>query len=155
MEFLNNLFRDFVFTKTNLFDIPGFTSYVAKIHSYTDKKRYVIVMIEKDFNSNFAPEKAYIHQLNWISLQTRLLDDDPTINSQNVDHRFLDHRYIDDKISLQSVSTTDNGTFYQCILPIEILLLNDKKKNTKYQYPDKLLDIRQALNTFQCIIKLI
>ncbi len=58
----------------------------------------------------------------------------------------------ENKYKLILKSRNEKQTEYYSTLPIEVLLLHNPKKKSMYQYADDI-ELRQALNTYNCIIK--
>jgi len=150
MNFFNQIFKDLIFFKVKT--VESYTSYCAQVQSFIgNAQRYIILLVP--FDKAYL-QKARIGELPWISLQTRTLNEIYSIPEQNLNYKLLDSRYSDQKVKLQVKNRTIKSTEYYCTLPIELSLLHDPKKKSSYQHPDEL-EILRALNTFQCIIKLL
>lgn len=148
MDKLNEIFNTLVFTKVRV--VESYALYMAKLQTFTGNgRRYIITAVP--FDKAMYPQ-AKIEHLPWVSLQTRSLPDEYNIPEQVMDVRALDHRYSTDKIKLNVINRTNTSTDYISQIPIEVSLLHDPKKKSLYQYPDTL-ELRQALNTFQCVVK--
>lgn len=127
----------------------GYMMYAAQLQSFIgNAKRYVILFVQDRYAYY---DKARINQLRWTSLQTRTIPDDYRIVEQMLDPKALDTRYHP-KVRLYLKARTDKQTEYNAPMPIELALLHDPKRKTKYQYGDEMT-LRQALATFQCVIK--
>lgn len=145
----DNIFKGLIFYKVSRQSPDNYTMYVAQLQSFTaNAKRYVILFVLDDYAFH---QKAYINQLRWTSLQTRTIPDDYGLPEQNMDPKSLDSRYHQ-KIHLSLKDRNQKQTEYYSQLPIEIAILHDPKRKSIYQYPDDI-SLRQALATFQCVIK--
>ena len=155
---LNQIFSSLVFTKVKT--VESFSLYFARLESSTlDGIRYVILAVP--FNRATRP-RVNIGEVDWVSLQTRILTVDYPIEEQVLDYKALDSRYPygvgvegDGKIKLVLKSRDAQNTEYMVMndsLPIEVVLLHDPKKKSIYQYADSM-ELRQALSTFQCVLK--
>lgn len=147
MDIFNEIFQDLNFIRYKL--VNGFFMYVAKIENMIGiEYKYVILLVPVNES---GLKFAKIYELNWRSLQTRLIMDDYNLEPQFLDPKLLDHRYYHDKFKLSLKNRTDTQSEYFSTLPINILLLNNPKKKSVYQYADNI-DLRSALNTFHCVI---
>ncbi len=150
MDIFDQIFAGLVFLRDKT--VNSYTFYVASIQTFIGNgQKYVILLVP--FNKAYH-EKAKIYQLAWVSLQTRILQERFQVPDQTLDHKTLDHRYSENKIKLTVKNRTSVQTDYFCPLPIELSILHDPKKKSMYQWPDTM-ELRQALNTFQCVIKLL
>ena len=163
-EVFNKIFDSLIFYKTNPIQgniLTTYTTYAAKLQSFTSNSSRFVLLILRNEDAKY--EKSTIHQLNWISLQTRTLSNEFTVGTkrdylpiEGFDLKRLDTRYVeergDSKIKLNLKSRDYNKTEYFVPLPIELELLHDVKKKSVYQYADTL-ELRQALSTFECVIK--
>jgi hypothetical protein len=154
MDLFNEIFQNlkFYFIKFT----SGFALYASRIScSYGLERKYVLLLVP----INLIPKRSQpfyrIYELGWASLQTRSLND-PTYDSledeQYLDSKLLDPRYDETKYNLILGSRNEHQTQYYSTLPVEVLLLHNPKKKSMYQYDDNI-EIRKALNTFQCIIR--
>lgn len=161
----NHIFGSLVFTRVNSINskVTGYTTYAAKVQSFVGNgSRYVLLVLRDE---HATQKSGYLGQLKWVSFQTRTLSHEFTeylappnsfLKEQSLDYKLMDPRYAEEqgsmKIKLNVKYRDMKKTDYFCPLPIELEILHDEKKKGVYQYPDTL-DIRQALNTFQCVIK--
>lgn len=148
MDIFNTIFGELVFTKVKITD--GFAMYIAPLQSFVSKGRQTVVLFVP-LNKAYL-SKAYIYQLDWSCLQTRIIDDFYNISDQKLDPKHLDTRYDSFKTILYLKQRNTNNTEYTCFLPIDTMLLHDPKKKTIYQHPDEI-ELRHALKTFNCVIK--
>jgi hypothetical protein len=148
MEIFNKIFEELSFTRVKIVD--GYAIYYAKIQSFTgDGHKYVILVVQN--RRDYSPE-AKISSLPWSSLQTRTLDEYYNLPEQTINHKLLDHRYSDNKIKLTLKEVSEVNSTYYCTIPVEVVLIHDIKKKSKFQY-NETLELRQALSTFQCVVK--
>lgn len=148
IEFFNRLFGNLTFTKIR--EQNFYSMYYAKISSLTqDGTKYVILLCP--FNQSFV-QQGNIRQIQWVSLQTRTLQEDLPIPEQYIDPKVLDPRYYDIKQSLNVKNRNFSQTTYWCTLPVEVCLLHNQKNKTIYQFADQL-DLLRALATYQCVVK--
>ena len=148
MNVLNDLFRSLEFTKVKVVD--SYALYMAKIQTFTGNgRRYVIAAVP--FDKAHYPQTSLMN-LPWVSVQTRTLADEYNIPEQILNHRILDHRFSDNKIKFSVINRSNTSSDYVSQVPLELSILHDPKKKSLYQYPDTI-ELRQALNTFQCVVK--
>ncbi len=148
MDIFNQLFGGLVFDKVKM--VNSYAMYAAKIQTFTGNgQRYVFLLVPFD---QASLGRAKISQLPWASLQTRMINDNYSISEQSMNPKSLDFRYADKKIKITVKNRNYERTEYFVPLDIELSLLHDPKKKSMYQYNDSM-DLRQALNTFQCIVK--
>lgn len=154
MDLFNEIFQNlkFYFIKFS----SGFGLFASKIScSYGLEKKYVLLLIPINLLPKIKQDFYRIYELQWASLQTRSLNDpiyDNLNEDQYLDPKLLDSRYDEIKYNLILIDRNISQTQYYCTLPVEVLLLHNPKKKSIYQYDDNI-EIRKALNTFQCIIK--
>lgn len=150
MDIFNELFSSLFFNKVK--EIHIYDMYAAKIESYIGNGiQYVILLSHK--NNQLINDEKKIYELQWVSLQTRTLQEDFGIPLQSLNYKTFDARYAINKVKLNLINRTQTQTNYNCYLPIEISLLHIPSKKTIYQYVDEI-ELRTALKTFQCIIKI-
>ena len=147
MDVINAYFGDIVFTKVE--QKEGFMVYVASISSsYGDgKKQYALAMVQPQYA---VKERAYLRDLQWQNLQTRLLQNGYRIPAQKWN--------IPRNLEMMMFEIVDrNAIRTKYILPnhpIEMILLHDPKKKTQYQYHNRM-NIVAALSSFRCVISVI
>lgn len=136
-------------TMTKIKNVSDYTVYMTKIHSMLGNAfRYLIVFVIRD--TNLTGTEKRLSELDWMSLQTRTLEDQ---------HELTPHSYavrktpelskiirIKDQDEKQSTYTVDE-------YPLLVTLLHTRKNNT-YQY-QPIGTIVSALETFQTIISFI
>jgi len=127
-------------------DVEGFSMYMTKIHAMLGNAyRYLIIFVKKD--SVNIGEKGYMKDFEWVSLQTRTLEDSHKIQS----HHYNANRdpSLSQKLTLKT--RNENQTMYEVEgLPLIVTLLHTKK-NCTYQY-NKTGTVVNALESFQTII---
>jgi hypothetical protein len=148
------LFSNLVFTKINPnpTQIQLYSTYAVRLQVFVGNGyRYIFVFVPLDVSlkNQVSFEELYPH---FVSIQTRLLDTYFNIPEQAFDYRLFDPRYDNNKYWLMIKDRTLDKTEYYSTIPIELEILHDKRKKSSLQYPDKL-ELRNALNTFQCILK--
>jgi len=150
MDIFYEIFGDLVFQRKELKD--GFYIYMALIQSYIGNgQQYVMLLVP--YNKAFY-EQANILQLDWSCLQTRVIDKNSGLQEQSIDPKKLDVRYAKEKFFLNAIFRDEKSTKYASDrLPIDVSLLHDPKKKSQLQYPDEI-ELRHALKTFQCVVKL-
>lgn len=170
-ENIYNLFRqyypDLVFTKikdsTSCNRVRGGSGkscgsvsvYYAKIKSHISTGyRYVICVIPID---NYVPShEKHLRDLNWISLQTRLLDVEYKIPAQiyKSSPEIIDYF---SKIMFQLAKRDYSSTHYESISgavgDCDLLLLHSKKNPERSNYPERV-DLKSALDNFSTVISL-
>ena len=127
-------------------DVNEYTMYMTRIHAMLgNAERYLIVIIPADIKNKGSSVK--LESLEWISLQTRTLEEI---------HRIPSHMYtatkkppLNQKITLLS-QDEEKSTYEAETFPLVITLIHTRKNNT-YQY-SPIGTIVSALETFQTII---
>ena len=156
MEEFVEMFKDLTFYRIKVDD--GYILYAANIYSLTDDGLKYVMLVVPNVPS-MSMKTVKIQHVRWISLQTRSLASiQYDIPSQELDYRALDSRYAKEKITLSAISRGASMTNYVCDKTFgdKILtasLLHDPKRKTVNQYPDTI-DLRHALKTFQCVLKI-
>ena len=131
---------------TKIKNVSNFTVYMAKIHSMLGNTyRYLILFVSRDVNST-----GHVNQmkdLEWVSLQTRTLEDQHDLKQHSYIarrmHELSKKIHIDTRSETQSIYTVDG-------YPLTITLLHTRKNNT-YQY-QQTGTIVSALETYQTIV---
>ena len=129
-------------------NIDNFSTYMTKIHAlYGNSYKYLILFVTKD--SHTVGNKKYMSDIEWVYLQTRILEDN---------HNILVHNYkpvvkppLDQKINLEN-RKEDHVIYKAEKFPLHITLLHTK--NNKFQY-QSTVNIISALETYQTIINFI
>lgn len=127
-------------------DVGEYTMYMTRIHAMLGNAvRYLIVITTMDVRDKGSIIK--LENLNWISLQTRTLEEI---------HKIPSHSYIaakkpplNQKITLIS-QDEEKSTYNAETFPLIITLIHTRKNNT-FQYSPSGT-IVSALETFQTII---
>lgn len=146
MDVFNDVFSNLIFYKVKT---DEYSVYMARIYSQENYFKYVVLVVH---NKDAKLNTARIGDLNWVSLQTRSITDNYDIPEQNIDYKKLDQRYAYDKIRIIVKDRNEERTSYTSSIPIELILLHNIRKKSVQQYADTM-DIRQALATFQCVVK--
>lgn len=128
-------------------DEGEYSIYMVRInHLLLNEKRFLILMSVKD---NFPPFHIKpMSEINWISLQTRVLHNDyPDIITHSYDlkrgHLFETPLFIETR--------TNTLSTYKCQdLPIVLSLLHTR--NNEYEYPNEGV-LNSALETYRTIIQ--
>ena len=133
MDLLNSYFKKLIFTQIE--EKEGHVIYGAGIASGLagGKRRYVLLFVPKQFA---IPRRARIHELKWQNLQTRELQYSYNLKRQawkmerDVQDILLQ---VNDRNKKFSMYASESENF-----PFEVLLLNDPKKKSIYQYRNRL-----------------
>lgn len=143
-EVFTNYFDNPVLTKIK--DVEQFSMYMAKIFSLVGNlHRYLVLIVNKD--SNQVGFKKNMKNFEWISLQTRSLEDVHNIQVHNF-HPNVKIPEVKQKIRVRS--RDEKQTVYDCDeFPLMVTLLHTRKNYTM-QYPD-IGNITTALETYQTI----
>lgn len=134
---------------TKIKNVNNYTVYMAKIHSMLGNAfRYLILFVQRDYEIKGV--KKRMNELDWVSLQTRTLEDQHDLESHSYTVRKTPALSkiirVKDRNEQQSIYTADD-------YPITITLLHTRKNNS-YQY-QPTGTIVSALETFQTIITFI
>lgn len=147
-ERLNAYFDKIVFFKVELKE--DFTIYAAFItSSFGDgRKQYILAFVPTHMA---ILEKSYISDLHWRSLQTRTL-----ANGYNIPKQKWQVPRGLPMAMFAIIDRNDSRTKYRCENDpsIEMILLHDVKKKSKFQYGPKI-NVIAALSSFKCVINLI
>jgi hypothetical protein len=137
-------YKNPIFTKIK--NINGFSVYMVKIYAMLGNAyRYLILFVTQDINP--LQFTTPMKNIEWISLQTRTLEDH---------HKLSPYIYRAESLPplnqlITAIERDDEKCVYTSVdYPLSITLLNTKK-NCKYQYQEKGT-IASALETFQTII---
>lgn len=143
MNLLNAHFRNLQFTIVDEKD--GYAIYGAGIQSQlAGKKRYVLLFVKSQFATQ---RQASINELNYDNLQTRELSYSYKLKPQP----FVPSQKVED-VLFESIQRTKEKTVYRSHgLPLQIELLHDPKKQTVYQYNNKVT-LTAALGMFNTVI---
>ena len=126
-------------------DIEQYSVYMTKIFSMIGNSyRYLILFVDKDSNNiNF---KQPMKNCEWISLQTRTLDD--YHNRPSNKYKFTQIPELKQKITIKT--RDEKHSVYDCEnFPLSVTLLHTRK-NFSMQYQN-IGDIITALETYQTI----
>lgn len=147
----NNVYKSFyeyyqnpILTKIK--NVNDFSVYMTKIHSLLGNAyRYLILFVSMDAN-NIGTEKS-MNELDWVSLQTRTLEDHHNLKPHSYNVRITTD--LGQKINIKS--RDEKKSIYNAEkFPLMITLLHTRKNNS-YQY-QPTGTIVSALETFQTII---
>jgi hypothetical protein len=131
---------------TKIKNVENFSMYMVKIHAMIGNAyRYLVIFV--DIDSNIIGFNEYMKKLEWVSLQTRTLEDI---------HHIQTHRY-DPKTSISELSQKifvkdrdEKETKYICEqFPLIVTLLHTRK-NYVMQYPNNG-SIISAIETYQTL----
>jgi hypothetical protein len=131
---------------TKIKNVNNYSVYMTRIHAMLGNAfRYLILFVDRDVNM-FGSTKNMIN-IEWISLQTRTLEDK---------HELKPHTYtarqtppLNQKINIHS-RTEEKSIYNAESFPLVITLLHTRKNNS-FQY-QPFGTIVSALETFQTII---
>jgi hypothetical protein len=138
-------FGDPIMTKIK--NIENYTMYICKIHAILGiEYRYLIIFTPQNNNPIGKTEK--LSNLEWISFQTRTLQDDHDLQY----HTYIPRRIPDLDKKIQLKDKTDTSYVYSVSeLPIQIILL-PKTKDMDYSQSGSVVS---ALETYQTLINFI
>jgi hypothetical protein len=142
--YIDNYFKHPTLTKIK--NVNKHSVYMVKTYCLLSNFcRYIIALVpEDDFR---VGTKIKLNQLNWVSLQTRTLEDRHDVDS----HSYIPKMEGPLAAAINKKSSTDDMTTYYCEdFPIEVHLLH-KKKDVQSEYQPKG-NIISALETFYTII---
>lgn len=149
MDSLNSYFQSLQFYLVEQKQVSGVTYsvYAAKISSLlADGQRYVFLFVPSSLSD---VSKSHISMLNWDSLQTRTLQKNYDIPSQNL--AFSRNK----QDQLHATNRTSSATYYASpSIYADFVLLHNPKKKSVEQFPDRL-SVAQALATFSCVVRLL
>jgi hypothetical protein len=131
---------------TKIKNVDNYTVYMTRIHSMLGNTyRYLILFVERDVNMFNTTKK--MKELQWISLQTRTLEDNHNLKSH--DYQASLKPPLNKKIKIQN-QNVNKSTYYSDDFSLVITLLHTRKNNS-YQY-QSTGTIISALETYQTII---
>jgi len=142
MDFMNKYFKGLEFIRTH--EKKGFVIYAAAIHSFIggDKQRYVLAFVP----SHLAiKNKAKLRELPWVNLQTRLCAKNTynTMPQQWVLNDKLENITLKVLRRFKTYTTYTHGSDF----PFEVLLINNSKNKSIYQYPENI-NLHWAIDKF-------
>ena len=130
-ELLNKYFAKLLFTKVD--EKEGYAIYGAGIYSgLAGIQRYVLVFVKSQYATKL---QAHIHELFYENIQTRQMAGSYKLQKQTfvcptggIDPLF----HVESRTKTHSIYKSDE-------VPFTLTLLNDPKKNTLYQYNNKIM----------------
>lgn len=133
-------------TMVKIKNVENFSMYMVKIHAMLGNAyRYLIVFIPGDFES--IGTKKSLQNCEWVSLQTRTLEDQ---------HRIQPHNYqkglrppLNQQIKIHDRSM-ERSLYKAESFPLDITILHTRKNHLHQYHPTGT--IISALETFQTII---
>lgn len=146
MEIINKYFGKIIFTKADLRE--NHSIYVAALSSsFQDgKKQYALAFVPVHLA---IINKGYLSDLHWVNLQTRSM----TSGYRLAPQRWEIPKGLDTPM-FTAVERTESKTKYVSdIYPLEMVLMHDPKKKSKFQYHSHI-NLLAALATFKCVISL-
>lgn len=129
----------------------NYVIYACRVHSALNDYRYIFVVVHDD---GFRAPVQQLSQLAWESFQTRTSSDfygDVPLTDMVIPADRL--QYVEHKLTILS-RTRDKSEYTTHDLPINVVLLHDRRKNNSLQYPDEA-KLYQALGTYQCVVTLL
>jgi hypothetical protein len=147
MEIINRYFGKIIFVKTDRRE--EHTVYVAALSSaFQDgRKQYALAFVPIHLA---IISQGYLSDLHWVNLQTRTLTNGYKMPPQ----RWEIPKSLDNPM-FTVVERSENKTKYLSDqYPLEMVLIHDPKKKTKYQYHSHM-NMLAALTTFKCVISLL
>jgi hypothetical protein len=146
MEIINKYFGKIIFTKADLRE--NHSIYVASLSSsFQDgRKQYALAFVPIHLA---IINKGYLSDLHWVNLQTRIMTNGYRLAPQ----RWEIPKGLDTPM-FTAVERTESKTKYVSdIYPLEMVLMHDPKKKSKFQYHGHI-NLLAALATFKCVISL-
>jgi hypothetical protein len=150
---INNYFSSLTFYKLGEKSDPStnlvYGVYGAKIYNQMlgVKKNYILVFVPS-YLAVLA--QAPMHKLPWVNIQTRVLQDSayPHLKPQN----WVYEKNLEDPM-FNLLERTEQHSSYNCPLfsDIEMKILHDPRKNTMYQYYNRM-SLSASLSTMNCVI---
>ena len=150
-EILNKYFGHLTFT---CIDQKGnYMLYAAGLSGFSDgTRRYVFIFILPQYSEGLHHKTKLWGLMNWENIQTRTIKNGYPLKEQAWRQPRID-KFIE--LPLQIISRSNRQTNYNIPYPeydnLEIELLHNPKKKSKYQYPDHYT-LSGALDTFYCNI---
>src|SRR5574338_491259 len=120
-ELINEYFRGLVFTLVERKNANYI--YAAKVGQLVDGGRYVIVISSREYG-----QQRLIEQIDWVNVQTRVLKNSYRLPVQKWSYS----RKLFD-IGVLLVSRENYSTYYDSERKVEIILLNNPNKKSKFQ----------------------
>jgi hypothetical protein len=131
---------------TKIKNVDNYSVYMTRIHAMLGNAfRYLILFVDRDVNM-FKTTKN-MAELEWISLQTRTLEDRHDLKSHAYNARQMPP--LTQKIKIQT-QNEQQSTYIAESFPLVVTLLHTRKNNS-FQY-QPMGTIVSALETFQTII---
>lgn len=149
MDIINLYFGKIVFQKVDLREDHAI--YVAALSSsYQDgKKQYAMAFVP---NHLAVLSRAYLSDLSWVNLQTRTMT---TANGYKMPpQRWEIPKGLPTPMFTIIDRTENKSSYLSDELPLEMILIHDPKKKSKYQYHSHM-NLLAALVTFKCVISLL
>jgi len=145
-SYINNYFNNPILVKTK--NVSGHSIYMIKTICLLSRVcRYIIAVVPQDNNKIGQSEK--LSNLNWVSFQTRTLDDMHNIGSHNYQPR-MEGKLV---AKINRIKVNSENSLYNCKeFPIEITLLHKTPNGSEYQPQGNIIS---ALETFQTILTFI
>jgi hypothetical protein len=146
-ESFSDYFNNPILTKIK--NVDNYTVYMTRIHTMIGNSyRYLILFV--DIDTDMLKTTKNMKELEWISLQTRTLEDD---------HDLKQHTYqvsqkppLNQKIHVKT-QNEKQSVYHSENFPLVITMLHTRKNN-HYQY-QPTGTIISALETFQTVINFI
>ena len=146
IDLVNVYFGKLVFSKVE--QKENYIIYAAAISSaYADgKKQYVLAFVPMHLA---ILKKAYLSELPWINLQTRMIQSGYKLQAQRWD---LEKGLPDPFFRIVERTQTYSKYLPESDgMPFEMLLIHDPKKKSKFQYYNRM-SLLGAFNTFGCVL---
>lgn len=149
MDIINRCFADILFTKVDKKE--GYMIYAAAVvSSFGDGKKQYILLFVPEHLSILA--QAHIYDLNWGNLQTRILKNGYTLKQQ----KWVPPKDIQPPMFSLIERSNDRSKYLSEIngIKMELILLNDPKKQSAIQYHSKM-NLIACIATFRCVISIL
>ncbi len=143
-QILNKYFAGLVFTRVD--EKEGFAIYAAGIECrLVGFNRYILAFVRSQYASK---SQAFIHELDYENIQTRQLSYSYRLRKQTFHcppPRCIDPMFVNIK------RTEKESTYASDEVSFKITMLHEAKKQTKYQYNNKL-NLSASIAMFNTII---
>lgn len=130
---------------TKVKNVDNYSMYIVKINAILSiEYRYIIIFVIK--NNDEIGSKKLLHELDWISLQTRTLQDEHKVET----HSYTPQRLPGLNKTISLIKKDKNQYLYSVdTFPLSLVLLPKKNSENEYNSNGNLI---MALETYQTII---
>lgn len=124
-------------------DVENYSMYICKMYCLLNRTcKYVICMVDK--NDLRIGDTRSLSSLQWVNLQTRVLDDNIKVKS----HEYHPEAKGPLLARINKIESVEGFCRYDCELPIEIILLHTEKNDENvYQSSGSVISALETYNT--------